>query len=74
MARMNITEILSSIDAEIANLEQVRTVLTGIGNGTRAKKGANGRRKKRAPLSRAARERIAAAQRKRWAKQKRAAK
>ena len=50
---MNITEILSSIDAEIANLEQVRTVLTGIGNGTRAKKGANGRRKRRVPLSRA---------------------
>jgi hypothetical protein len=64
---MNVPEIISSIDAEIAALEQVRNVLTGIGNGTRAKKGANGRRKKRAPLSRAARERIAAAQRKRWA-------
>ena len=67
---MNVTEIISQIDTEIATLEQVRNVLTGTADGTRAKKGAKrGRRK--GTLSAEARARIAAAQRKRWAKQKR---
>jgi hypothetical protein len=67
---MNLNEILSSIDSEITRLEQVRALLAGQ-VGYRAGKG---RAIKKRTLSAEARERIAAAQRKRWAAQKKAAK
>jgi hypothetical protein len=68
---MNTSDLLSSIDSEIAMLRQVRALLVGesrphgvgVGNG-----------RKRGTMSAEARARIAAAQRKRWAKQKKAAK
>jgi hypothetical protein len=70
---MSIDKVLSEIDAEIARLEQVRNLLTGTGARKTAKtSAAKGRRKKRT-LSAEARERIAAAQRKRWAAKKKAA-
>ena len=71
---MAIESILSQIDAEIARLNQVRTLLvngtgdagfTSPGNG----RGLAGTRKKHV-LSPEARKRIADAQRRRWAAQK----
>lgn len=64
---MNTSELLSQIDAEISRLQQVRALL-GKGGAV-----SSGKRKKRV-LSADARERIAAAQRKRWAAVKRASK
>lgn len=64
---MEIKGILAEIDAEIQKLEQVRTILT---NKTKV---SVGERKKRR-LSPEARERIAAAQKARWAKFKKASK
>jgi hypothetical protein len=67
---MNITELVSAIDSEIAILQQVRALLAGQdGHTSRTVKPA----KKRRVMSADARARIAAAQRKRWAKQKKAA-
>lgn len=61
---MTLDNIIASIDAEIARLEQARalfsTETSNAGSATR----------KRRKLSPAARKRIAEAQRKRWAKQK----
>jgi len=69
---MTTSDILAGIDDELARLHQVRYLLAGHGpTASRAPKTAS--RKKRV-LSAEARERIAAAQRKRWAKQKSAAK
>jgi len=71
---MSIESILAEIDAEIARLTQVRTLLAGSrstsssGAATKAK-GPSKRRRKRV-LSAEARKRIADAQRKRWAAQK----
>jgi hypothetical protein len=62
---MTITNIIEELDAEIARLREVRTLLSGNRNGAGVRKRV---------LSREARERIAAAQRRRWAAQKRAAK
>ena len=73
LARMNVTEIVSSIDAEITKLEQVRNVLTGTGNGARARKAAKPTPKKR-KLSPDGRARIIAALKKRWAAKKKAQK
>ncbi len=72
---MEISKIIEELDAEIARLTQVRNLLAG-GNGDNVPSLVVARksRKKRKPLSAEARERIAAAQRKRWAKQKKAAK
>ena len=63
--------LISEIDAEISRLEQARRLLTGKNgrSGPAAKKATTGSRKKRT-LSPEARERIAAAQRARWAKRK----
>jgi hypothetical protein len=72
MARMNVTEIISSIDAEIATLEQVRNVLVGNESGKTRQKATKPLRKKR-KLSAAARAKISAAQKKRWAQQKKTA-
>lgn len=71
---MSIESILAEIDAEIARLSQVRSLLAGTRSitpsGALAKtKGPIQRRKKRV-LSAEARKRIADAQRKRWAAQK----
>jgi hypothetical protein len=78
---MQTKDILSSIDAEIARLREARAILTGSSDST-PKRGPgrppNGA-EKTAPkagkrvLSPEARERIAAAQRKRWAAVKKAA-
>jgi hypothetical protein len=68
---MNVTELLSQIDSEISRLHEARNLLAGhnAGNGRAFKP----TRKKRT-LSVEARARIAEAQRRRWAKQKKAAK
>jgi hypothetical protein len=68
---METTQILAEIVAEIERLEQVRTLL--IGATTKRGPGRPAATKKRT-LSPEARERISAAQRKRWAKLKQAAK
>jgi len=72
---MSIESILAEIDAEIARLTQVRSLLAGSGKVTststerKPKKTAGKTRKKRV-LSPEARKKIADAQRKRWAAQK----
>lgn len=66
---MNTSELLSSIESEIATLQQVRALLAGQ-DGTR---GAFSGRIKRT-MSAEGRARIAAAQKARWAKAKKAAK
>jgi hypothetical protein len=69
---METTQILAHINSEIERLQQVKALLTGTSNGRVATKTAGSPHKKR-HLSAEARERIAAAQRKRWAKLKKAA-
>jgi GTP cyclohydrolase FolE2 len=79
---MAIDSILALIDAEIASLTQVRSLLASTGKvavtGTllKTKKAAKAPKKgkKRRKLSAEARKRIADAQRKRWAAQKAKAK
>jgi selenocysteine lyase/cysteine desulfurase len=67
-----INEILASIDSEISVLKQARALLTGTSNGTH--RAAHPAKKRKWTMSAEAREKIAAAQRARWAKQKKAAK
>ena len=74
---MAIENLISEIDAEIARLTQVRNLLAGGEGGTSLRYGGNGAKPTGAPrkkrvLSAEARARIAAAQKKRWAKQKKA--
>lgn len=78
---MAIESILSQIDAEIARLTQIRSLLANNGavvktaTAPKAKKtAAKAKGKKRRVLSPEARKRIADAQRKRWAAQKAKAK
>lgn len=77
---MTTQQILTAIDEEISRLQQVRQLLSEDGSNPRRTTAtsfafdSNTVARKRKPLSKAARERIAAAQRKRWAKQKAAAK
>jgi hypothetical protein len=79
---MAIDSILALIDAEIASLQQVRSLLASTGKvavkgtGPKTKKAAKAPKKgrKRRVLSAEARKRIADAQRKRWAAQKAKAK
>ncbi len=79
---MAIDSILALIDAEIASLTQVRSLLASTGKvavkvtGRKTKKAAKAPKKgkKRRKLSAEARKRIADAQRKRWAAQKAKAK
>ena len=79
---MAIDSILALIDAEIASLQQVRSLLAktgkigakGTGHKTNKAAKAPKKRKKRRALSADARKRIADAQRKRWAAQKAKAK
>jgi hypothetical protein len=69
---METTEILKEIDAEIARLQQVRALLGGGGNGIPSPFAQKARKKH--TMSAAGRARIAAAQKARWAKLKKAAK
>jgi hypothetical protein len=68
---MQVTDIITSIDQEIARLKEVRAILSGetstrAGNVIAGKK----RARKKRTLSPEARKRIAEAQKKRWAAQK----
>jgi hypothetical protein len=63
---INYPNLIATIDAEISRLQQVRGLLTGANS--------TGPRKRKHRLSAEARARISAAQKKRWAQQKRAAK
>ena len=74
---MSIENLLSTIDAEIARLQQARALIAGTrrGTGTRAKAtttAAAPKKRVRRTLGPEARKRIAEAQRKRWAAQKKA--
>lgn len=77
---MGLNEIVAALDDEISRLQQVRSLLAGTKGSVRhaassfAFVAKQGKPRKHHHLSAEARERIAAAQRKRWAKQKRAAK
>ena len=72
--RMSIETILAEIDAEIARLTQVRSLLAGSravnSSGARSKTTHANKSRRRRVLSAEARKRIADAQRKRWAAQK----
>jgi hypothetical protein len=68
---METNAIIVSIDEELQRLRQAREILAGASNGHVAPR--RGRRKNFV-MSAEGRARIAAAQRKRWAKQKKAAK
>jgi hypothetical protein len=78
---MAIADIVTALDAEIARLEQVRGLLLAVGGAVSSRGatsfqfGANLAKsaRKRKPLSAEARARISAAQKKRWAKQKKEA-
>jgi hypothetical protein len=67
---MDTNQLLAELDAEIARLEEVKRLLTGSRDGAGIARRKPGRKRGRT-LSPEARERIAAAQRKRWAKAKR---
>jgi hypothetical protein len=71
---MSIETILAEIDAEIARLTQVRSLLAGsraaTSSGPKSKTNKAPGKKKKRVLSADARKRIADAQRKRWAAQK----
>lgn len=76
---MGINKIIAALDDEINRLQQVRSLLTDPkGRITHAATsfafGADQSKPRKRRLSAEARERIAAAQRKRWAKQKKAMK
>lgn len=74
---MNSNEILAALDAEITRLEQVRSALAGSSAPKRRGRPPGAVTKptpKRRALSAAAREKIADAQRRRWAATKAAAK
>jgi hypothetical protein len=69
---VDIQEIATAIDAEIARLQQARDAIAGFSSDARriGRPSVSPTRKAKRTLSAAAREKIAAAQRKRWAKQK----
>jgi hypothetical protein len=67
---MTIETILASIDAEIAQLQHARALLSGDGTKKIARPATP---KKRRKMSAAARKNIAEGQRKRWAAQKKTA-
>jgi hypothetical protein len=63
---INYPNLITAIDAEISRLQQVRGLLAGADS--------TGPRKRKRTLSAEARARISAAQKKRWAQKKKAAK
>ncbi len=68
--KMTREELVAAVDEEISRLEKVRALLLSTG-GSRITPGSFGNRpRKKRVLSADARARIAAAQRRRWAKQK----
>jgi hypothetical protein len=67
-------EILTSIDSEISILKQARALLTGNSASRGGPVSSGHTAKRKFTMSAEGREKIAAAQRKRWAKQKKAAK
>jgi topoisomerase IA-like protein len=67
---MDTSQLLSSIDSEISRLQQVRTLLAGQNGHVRPVRKPG----KKRTMSAEGRARMAAAQRARWAKQKRSAK
>lgn len=71
---MSIETILAEIDAEIARLTQVRSLLAGTrtinSSGPKSKTSSATKSRRKRVLSADARKRIADAQRKRWAAQK----
>jgi hypothetical protein len=69
-----IESILKEIDAEIARLQEVKKVLSGAEAQNGFKGHTVAKKRKRRKLSAEAREKIAAAQRKRWAAVKKTAK
>lgn len=73
---MSLDNLLSSIDAEIARLQQARALLAGTGirggKAVNSSQSTSKPRRKRV-MSAEARKRIGEAQRKRWAAQKKAA-
>jgi hypothetical protein len=72
--RVSTQEIIAAIDAEILRLQQVRNLISGLGDTKRRGRPLGGSaRKAKRTLSAEAREKITAAQRKRWAKQKKPA-
>ena len=75
---MKIQDIVVEIDAEISKLQQVKALLAGTTEKRKPSRPANaslpGRARTKRTLSAEARERIAAAQRARWAKSNKAAK
>jgi hypothetical protein len=77
---MNIQDIVVEIDTEISKLQQVKALLSGTSTTEKRKPGRPvnaslpGKVRTRRTLSAEAREKIAAAQRARWAKSKKAAK
>ena len=71
LIRMSTSDILTLIDAEIARLEQARTLLAGLQGQTTTEPAKKPVKRK---MSAAARERMATAQRKRWAAVKAAVK
>jgi len=71
---MPIAEIIAGIDAEIARLEQARSLLTGTASRRAPGSSAGKAPKKKRVFSVEAIARIAAGQRNRWAKAKKASK
>jgi len=72
---METNQILLEINSEIQRLEQVKALLTGNSfHRTAGRPAASSAAPKKRHISAAGRARIAEAQRKRWAKQKKAAK
>lgn len=71
--RMSREQIIAAIDEEIGKLRQVRKLLESAGGSKIAGIATGSKQTGRRTLSPEARERIAAAQRRRWAKQKKAA-
>ena len=68
---MTVDHILTTIDAEIARLQEARAVLAGIGaRGSRPVTPSAPKKRRKRGMSAEGRKRIAEAQRKRWAAQK----
>jgi hypothetical protein len=71
---MNASELVAAIDSEINLLKQVRSLLAGMETHNGAKRSSRqSRRGGKRTLSAEARARISAAQKKRWAQQKKSA-
>ncbi|MGA3262899.1 MAG: hypothetical protein ABSC47_02510 [Terracidiphilus sp.] len=70
---MGVSEILSQIDREIAQLQRARSLLGGMAAAAPAAKKSVRRRKKKRNLTPEGRKRIAEAVKRRWAEQKKAA-